>query len=176
MRYGHRRDFAHALFLAVEPPPVCLDRSRSSRFPFSPPCGGAVDFDRDIQPPDGVASCVLQGIKRLVSGSRMLTACPSLTPFGLGLGPTHPGRINLPQETLGLRRLRFSRSLSLLIPAFSLPPGPALLAEGPSSYYGTLPYHDPRPKAGTIDRVGGTLEPRSLSAPHRSTGELLRTL
>src|SRR3989338_7340900 len=57
----------------------------------------------------------------------MLTASPSLTPFGLSLGPTHPGWINLPQETLGFRRLRFSRSFSLLIPAFSLPPRPAHL-------------------------------------------------
>ena len=57
----------------------------------------------------------------------MLTACPSLTPCGLSLGPTHPGWINLPQEPLDLRRLRFSRSLSLLIPTFSLPPRPAHL-------------------------------------------------
>ena len=100
-------------------------------------------LNRDIQYPDGLASRVTDNVKRPSGGSRMLTACPSPTPFGLGLGPTHPGRINLPQEPLGFRRLRFSRSISLLIPAFSLPPRPAPLVERPSSYYGTLPYHDP---------------------------------
>ena len=57
----------------------------------------------------------------------MLTAYPSLTQTCLSLGPTHPGWINLAQETLGLRRIRFSRILSLLIPSFSLLPRPANL-------------------------------------------------
>ena len=34
-----------------------------------------------------------------ITGSGILTGCPSPTPFGLGLGSTNPGRINLPQET-----------------------------------------------------------------------------
>src|SRR4029077_3503304 len=38
-----------------------------------------------------------------------------------------PGRIFLPQETLGFRRAGFSPALSLLIPAFSLARAPALL-------------------------------------------------
>ena len=50
----------------------------------------------------------------------MLTSYPSRTPFGLRLGPANPGRTNLPQETLGLRRQGFSPCLSLLIPSFSL--------------------------------------------------------
>ena len=41
----------------------------------------------------------------------MLTCCPSLTPFGLGLGPTNPTRINLPSETLDLRGAWFSHAL-----------------------------------------------------------------
>ena len=41
----------------------------------------------------------------------MLTCCPSLTPLGLSLGPTNPTRTDLPSETLGLRRTRFSRVL-----------------------------------------------------------------
>ena len=41
--------------------------------------------------------------------------------------PTNPGRIYLPQETLGFRRAGFSPALSLLIPAFSLVRAPALL-------------------------------------------------
>jgi hypothetical protein len=66
-------------------------------------------------------------VKRFARGCRMLTACPSLTPIGLSLGPTHPGWINLPQETLGFRRIRFSRIFSLLIPASSLLLRPAAL-------------------------------------------------
>ena len=41
--------------------------------------------------------------------------------------PTNPGRIYLPQETLGFRRAGFSPALSLLIPAFSLARAPPLL-------------------------------------------------
>src|SRR3989338_1363697 len=94
-----------------------------------------------------------------MGGCRMLTACPTPTPFGLRLGPPHPRWINLAQEPLGLRRLRFSRSFSLLIPTFSLPPRPAHLAGAPSSYYGTLPYHLLRPRAEQIRSVGSTLSP-----------------
>ena len=50
-------------------------------------------------------------------GAGMLTCCPSATPFGLALGPPNPGRIYLPQETLGFRRGRFSLPLSLLMAA-----------------------------------------------------------
>ena len=57
----------------------------------------------------------------------LLTRFPSPTPLGLGLGPTNPGRINLAQETLGLRRTGFSPVLSLLVPTFSLLPRPRLL-------------------------------------------------
>ena len=57
----------------------------------------------------------------------MLTRFPSATPFGLALGPTNPERIDLPQETLGFRRTRFSRVLSLLVPAGSLPYPPPVL-------------------------------------------------
>ena len=57
----------------------------------------------------------------------LLTCFPSSTPLGLDLGPTHPGRINLAQETLGLRRTGFSPVLSLLVPTFSFPLRPALL-------------------------------------------------
>src|SRR5437764_15018240 len=60
-------------------------------------------------------------------GAGILTCCPSTTLFSLVLGPTNPGRIYLPQETLGFRRAGFSPALSLLIPAFSLATAPALL-------------------------------------------------
>ena len=62
-----------------------------------------------------------------VGSTGMLTRFPSATPFGLALGPTNPERIDLPQETLGFRRTRFSRVLSLLVPAGSLPCPPPVL-------------------------------------------------
>ena len=105
----------------------------------------------------------------------MFAACPSLTPCGLSLGPTHPGWINLAQETLGFRRLRFSRSLSLLIPTFSLLLRPAHLIDCAF----ILPQNAPLPRMALrpySHSVGSMLEPRSLLAPNHSTGELLRTL
>jgi hypothetical protein len=41
-------------------------------------------------------------------GTGMLTRCPSPTPFGLGLGPTHPTRTDLPSEPFDFRRTGFS--------------------------------------------------------------------
>ena len=70
----------------------------------------------------------------------ILTCFPSPTPLGLGLGPTNPGRINLPQETSGLRRTGFSPVLSLLVPTFSLLLRPALLAVCLLPTHRTLPY------------------------------------
>ena len=55
-----------------------------------------------------------------IAGSGILTGPPLPTPFGLGLGSTNPGRINLPQETLDFRRIDFSSMFSLLIPTCSL--------------------------------------------------------
>ena len=50
----------------------------------------------------------------------MCASCPSPTPSGLGLGPTDPGTINVAQETLDLRRVDFSSTFTLLVPAFAL--------------------------------------------------------
>jgi hypothetical protein len=50
----------------------------------------------------------------------MCASCPSPTPCGLGLGPTDPGTINVAQETLDLRRVGFSPTFTLLVPAFAL--------------------------------------------------------
>ena len=47
-------------------------------------------------------------VQTIVSGSGISTGCPSPTTFVLGLAPTNPERTSLPQETLGLRRVRFS--------------------------------------------------------------------
>ena len=62
-----------------------------------------------------------------LTGTGLLTRSPSLTPFGLSLGPAYPARITLAQETLGLRRPGFSPGLSLLMSAFSLPEPPNTL-------------------------------------------------
>ena len=67
------------------------------------------------------------GLCRPYGSTGMLTRFPSATPFGLALGPTNPERIDLPQETLGFRRTRFSRVFSLLVPAGSLPCPPPVL-------------------------------------------------
>src|SRR5881227_2424686 len=57
-------------------------------------------------PPGDTLRC-----KRPLVGSGISTGCPSPTTFVLGLGPTNPERTSLPQETLGLRRVRFSLTL-----------------------------------------------------------------
>ena len=49
-------------------------------------------------------------VQTIVGGIGISTDCPSPTAFALGLGPTNPERINLPQETLDIRRARFSRA------------------------------------------------------------------
>ena len=48
----------------------------------------------------------------------------------LGLGPTNPERITLPQEPLGFRWTGFSPVFTLLIPAFALLPTPPVLTVG----------------------------------------------
>jgi hypothetical protein len=63
-----------------------------------------------------VSSCVPPSVKRHSDSTGILTSCPSTTPFGLALGPTNPGRMSLPQETLGLRRPDFSSEFALLMP------------------------------------------------------------
>jgi len=66
-------------------------------------------WHRDDHHPAGLPSCVPPSL--LPGGAGILTGCPSPTPLGLGLGPPNPTRINLPSETSGFRRTRFSRVL-----------------------------------------------------------------
>ena len=90
-----------------------------------------------------------------------------------GLGPPNPTRIHLASETLGLRRARFSRAFTLLIPAFALRSAPRPLpstASPPPNAPLPLP-----PKGESTGSVRG-LSPGPLSARGRSTSELLRTL
>ena len=92
----------------------------------------------------------------------MLTRFPSATPFGLALGPTNPERIDLPQETLGFRRTRFSRVLSLLVPAGSLPcPPPVLVGRTSTGMECSSTNHERR-----------TSRESAASVPHLSPVEL----
>ena len=56
------------------------------------------------------------------------TCCPSATPSGLALGPDFPRADQLYPGILGYSAGRILTSLSLLIPAFSLPDAPRLLS------------------------------------------------
>ena len=100
------------------------------------------------------------GLCRPYGSTGMLTRFPSATPFGLALGPTNPERIDLPQETLGFRRTRFSRVLSLLVPAGSLPYPPPVLVARTSNGYGMLLYQLNRANSVQVRSFGISLEPR----------------
>ena len=67
-----------------------------------------------------LASCVPPLLITILGGTGISTCYPSLTLLSLSLGPTNPGRTNLPQETLGFRCIGFSPMFSLLMPTFSL--------------------------------------------------------
>ena len=66
--------------------------------------------------------------------------------------------------------------ITLLVPAFALPPAPAPLPGGPSPQDGTLPYRPPPLAGARTPGFGAALSPVTLSAPDDSTSELLRTL
>ena len=115
-------------------------------------------------------------VQTIVSGSGISTGCPSPTTFVLGLGPTNPERTSLPQETLGLRRVRFSLTLrySCRHSHFrSLQPS----SRSTFTAHGTLPYHRPtgEPVGRSVASVP-SLSPVEFSAQIHLTSELLRTL
>ena len=58
----------------------------------------------------------------------MFTCCPSTTPFGLALGPDLPRADEPSPGILRLSTEKFLTSLSLLMPAFSLPNSPPPLS------------------------------------------------
>ena len=66
-----------------------------------------------------VLSCCSAGI---------FTCCPSATPLSLALGPDLPRADQLYPGNLGYSAWRIPTSISLLIPAFSLPYGPQPLS------------------------------------------------
>ena len=63
----------------------------------------------------------------IYSSTGISTCCPSATPLGLALGPDLPRADQLYSGNLGYSAWRFPTSISLLIPAFSLPYTPQLL-------------------------------------------------
>ena len=83
------------------------------------------------------------------------TCCPSATPLGLALGPDSPRADRLYPGNLGYSAGRIPTSLSLLIPAFSLPAPPPLLAGAASAgrqcsstdYAGPLSLRNPQASA-----------------------------
>ena len=101
------------------------------------------------------------------------TCCPSATPSGLALGPDSPRADQLYPGNLGYPAGRIPTSLSLLIPAFSLPNAPLLLAGTASARWQcSSTGHAHAWPLG----FGGVFQPRTFSAQDLSTSELLRTL
>jgi hypothetical protein len=115
-------------------------------------------------------------VQTIFGGSRISTGCPSPTSFDLGLGPTNPEWTSLPQETLGLRRVRFSlTSRYSCRHSHFRPLQPSSRSTFPADR--TLPYH---PRIGKpIHRSVASvpsLSPAEFSARIHLTSELLRTL
>ncbi len=115
-------------------------------------------------------------VQTVSGGIGISTDCPSPTAFALGLGPTNPERINLPQETLDIRRARFSRAFRYSCRHSHFRP---LQPSSRSTFTadGTLPYHRSAPEgAGRSEASVPGLSPVGSSAQNHLTSELLRTL
>ena len=115
-------------------------------------------------------------VQTISGGIGISTDCPSPTALALGLGPTNPERINLPQETLGIRRACFSHAFRY---SFRHSHFSALQRSSRSTFTAlrTLLYHarDPEGPRASKASVPG-LSPVGFSALDHSTSELLRTL
>ena len=103
-------------------------------------------------------------------GAGISTCCPSATPPGLALGPDLPRADQLYPGNLGYSAARIPTSLSLLIPAFSLPHAPQLLP-----VLLRCVWNAPLPTFRFCG-FGVVFQPRTFSAQDLSTSELLRTL
>ena len=106
------------------------------------------------------------------SSTGISTCCPSATPLGLALGPDLPRADQLYPGILGYSAWRIPTSISLLIPAFSLPIAPPLFSvrlpclwECSSTSHFTW-----------LHSFGVVFQPRTFSAQDLSASELLRTL
>ena len=115
-------------------------------------------------------------VQTISGGIGISTDCPSPTALALGLGPTNPERINLPQETLDIRRARFSRAFRYSCRHSHFRP---LQPSSRSTFTadGTLPYHHPPGEPGEQSVASvPSLSPAEFSAQIHLTSELLRTL
>ena len=169
--------------ICLSSPPTGLDAHSQSAlnlpFPVTPllPCpllSGCFD---------GKAASAHQGprarhlaVQTISGGIGISTDCPSPTAFALGLGPTNPERINLPQETLDIRRARFSRAFRYSCRHSHFRP---LQPSSRSTFTadGTLPYHRREPEGTRRSEASvSDLSPVGSSARNHLTSELLRTL
>ena len=107
----------------------------------------------------------------LLQDSTGISTCyPSTTSFDLALGPDLPRADQLYSGNLRYSAWRIPTSISLLIPAFSLPIRPQLLPVLLRPY-GNAPLPTFR-----FLSFGVVFQPRTFSAQDLSTSELLRTL
>ena len=163
-------------FVAVQVPGTCAGLAAGTRTRFSVIATGLRWLPTSLNDPRLVAPRPprhLAWVKRASNGAGLSTCCPSPTRCRLGLGPTHPLRIDRAAEPLDIRRWGFSPHESLLIPTFALAPAPRRL---------TLTVHcrsdAPLPRSPTTASCASAaaLSPGTLSARDPSTSELLRTL
>ena len=142
--------------------PLCEPKLSSSGLGIDGPVDLPAEPSYTLEPPCGGWLTLLRhpiGLCRPSGSTGMLTRFPSATPFGLALGPTNPERIDLPQETLGFRRTRFSRVFSLLVPAGSLPyPPPVLVGQTSPSMECSSTNHES--ELSRFRSFGNMLEPR----------------
>ena len=152
-------------------------RARGADLPT--PVNALQAWHRDFHSPAGLPHRVPPSL--LPGGSGILTGCPSPTPFGLGLGPTNPTRMNLPSETLGFRRTRFSRVSRYSCRHSHFCPLHRSFRYGFDAGR-TLPYQPCSAVDGTTATLQNPaasvpgLSPVTFSAQDHSTSELLRTL
>jgi hypothetical protein len=126
--------------------------------------------------PPGQPRCVPPSLKRNVGGAGILTRCPSPTPCGLGLGPTHPEWISLALEPLGIRCAGFSPASRYSYRHSPLPPLQRCLTARLRRRRQCSPTAPATELAGSRG-VGTVLEPPWIvRAATPSTSELLRTL
>ena len=131
------------------------------------------------------ASCAWTGLpSRLASPLRVpallipcstgiSTCCPSATAPALALGPDLPREDQLYPGNLRYPAWRIPTSISLLIPAFSLPMTPPLLTVW-LRRHGNAPL--PTDTRVSFRSFGSMFQPRTFSAQGLSASELLRTL
>ena len=99
------------LFLGASPDRLGPPRG-GPRPSLGTPCGAPAELDA-ASPARRSALPAPSPARTLPSarGDGISTVCPSATPFGLALGPTHPPRMDLAEETSAIRGVRFSRTL-----------------------------------------------------------------